>query len=115
MLHLIQSALSLIGLKKSYQEKNNYNEWPDPLPIQKKSKNFLILGVGGVLYPPNSVHHDIFNIENIKNLSLTADDIWLTAMLLKKRYSCTIFNLQIQFSTCKDKKQRDIDFGELYP
>lgn len=56
----------------------------DPLPIQKKSKNFLILGVGGVLYPPNSVHHDIFNIENIKNLSLTADDIWLTAMLLKK-------------------------------
>ena len=84
MLHLIQSALSLIGLKKSYQEKNNYNEWPDPLPIQKKSKNFLILGVGGVLYPPNSVHHDIFNIENIKNLSLTADDIWLTAMLLKK-------------------------------
>ncbi len=71
-------------VKEIIPGKNNYNEWPDPLPIQKKSKNFLILGVGGVLYPPNSVHHDIFNIENIKNLSLTADDIWLTAMLLKK-------------------------------
>ena len=71
-------------VKEIIPGKNNYNEWPDPNPRPKSSKNFLILGVAGVLYPPNSIHKDIFNIDNIKNLSLTADDIWLSAMLLKQ-------------------------------
>lgn len=53
--------------------------------MQKVSKNLLILGVASVLYPPHSVHEDIFNIDNIKKLSLTADDVWITAMLLKNR------------------------------
>lgn len=61
-----------------------YNEWPDLADTPKLSKNLLILGVSSVLYPPKSVHPDIFNVDNIKALTLTADDIWITAMILKK-------------------------------
>lgn len=65
--------------------KYKYRQWPDiQLNIPKKSRNMLILGVASVLYPPHSVHKDIFNISNIQNLTLTADDVWLTAMILKQ-------------------------------
>jgi len=65
--------------------KTKYNDWPDlDIHTPKKSKNMLILGVSSVLYPPKSVHEDIFNIENIQKLTLTADDVWLSAMILKK-------------------------------
>lgn len=64
--------------------KEKYQEWPDPDREPVCAKNCLILGVGGVLYPPSSVHKDIFNIGHIKNLSLTADDVWISAMLLKQ-------------------------------
>lgn len=40
--------------------------------------NFL-LGVGGVLYPPHSLHKDVFN-EKFKQLSPLNDDIWFWAM-----------------------------------
>lgn len=64
---------------------DKYNEWPDAeLGVPKKSKNMLILGVSSVLYPPHSVHPDVFNVENIKKLTLTADDVWLSAMILKQ-------------------------------
>ncbi len=71
-------------VKKIIPGKNNYTEWPDARKDSIKSKNLLILGVGSVLYPPHTVHEDIFNIENIKKLALTADDIWISAMILKK-------------------------------
>lgn len=64
--------------------KQKYTEWPDSHTVTSPKRNRLILGVGGVLYPPNSVHEDIFNIQNITSLSLTADDVWITSMLLKK-------------------------------
>ncbi len=72
-------------VKEIIPGKGKYTEWPDLSRIQKRSKNFLVLGVASVLYPPSSVHPDAFDVENIKTLSLTADDVWLTAMLLKKR------------------------------
>lgn len=71
-------------VKEIIPGKYKYNEWPDPDRKPKLSKNMLILGVSSVLYPPDSVHKDIFNIDNIKNLSLTADDVWISAMILKK-------------------------------
>ena len=71
-------------VKEIVPGKLRYNEWPDLSNTPKLSKNLLILGVGSVLYPPKSVHEDIFDIENIRTLSLTADDIWITAMILKK-------------------------------
>ena len=71
-------------VKEMIPGKYKYTEWPDLSETPKLSKNLLILGVGSVLYPPKSVHPDIFNVENIKKLTLTADDVWLTAMILKQ-------------------------------
>lgn len=63
--------------------KKKYTEWPDNhVPHENKSQ--LILGVSGVLYPPHSLDEDVFDVEKIINLSLTADDVWLTAMARKK-------------------------------
>ena len=71
-------------VKEIIPGKYKYTEWPDLYGSPKLSKNMLILGVSSLLYPPHSVHEDIFNIEAIKNLTLTADDVWLSAMILKK-------------------------------
>lgn len=71
-------------VKEIIPGKYKYTEWPDLFDKPKLSKNMLILGVSSVLYPPHSVHEDIFDVDAIKNLTLTADDVWLTAMLLKK-------------------------------
>lgn len=63
--------------------KEKYTEWPDATtPV--KSKNQLLLGVGGVLYPPHCMHEDLFDVQKIKDLAFTADDVWLTAMALMK-------------------------------
>jgi len=40
----------------------------------------IIIGCGGVLYPPNSLHSDILNIEKFKKLIPTQDDAWFWAM-----------------------------------
>lgn len=44
------------------------------------SHMYLAAGVGGVLYPPESLHMEAFNTEIMKNLCPKADDIWLKVM-----------------------------------
>lgn len=46
--------------------------------------NFLLAtGVGGVLYPPHCMIKETFNLENIHELSLNTDDLWLKVMQIK--------------------------------
>lgn len=42
-------------------------------------KNFAT-GVGGVLYPPHSLHPDVFNEKLFKAIAPTNDDVWFWAM-----------------------------------
>lgn len=44
--------------------------------------NNLLMGGAGTLYPPNSLHKDIFNIEQIKKLIPTHDDIYFWLMVI---------------------------------
>lgn len=62
--------------------KSLYSSWPEASAedIGIVNYNYSIFGVGGVLYPPHSVYRDCFNLDLIKRLSLTADDIWLSCM-----------------------------------
>ncbi len=73
--------------------------------IKDKKASFLnqILGGTGVLYPPNSLDENIFNIENIKTLIPTHDDIYFWAMALLKgtkisivddKYDCNIYYVE---------------------
>lgn len=49
----------------------------------EESMTFFPTGVGGVLYPPHSLHMDAFNVEKIKEQCLNADDIWLKIMSIR--------------------------------
>ena len=58
----------------------SYNNWKWNVSKTKPSFNNFLTGVGGVLYPPNSLYKDIFNIELFQKLAPMADDIWFWAM-----------------------------------
>lgn len=62
-----------------------YIQWPD-CPTYKSiaSNSFLQIGIGGVLYPPHSLHPDVTNSEYFMRLSPTADDLWFKVMALKQ-------------------------------
>ena len=60
-----------------------YREWAEPTHPEV-NKALLPIGCAGVLYPPNTLHKEVFNTKAIKDLCLTADDIWLAAMHLLK-------------------------------
>ena len=49
--------------------------------------NNLLMGGSGTLYPPHCLHNDIFNIEQIKTLIPTHDDIyfWIMGILNNKK------------------------------
>ena len=46
------------------------------------NNKLLATGVGGVLYPPNSMPKETYDIDKIEKLCLNADDIWLKVMQL---------------------------------
>lgn len=57
-----------------------YSSWEDVRTKQNPSSEIMAIGVGGVLYPPNALHNDAFNIDILKNYCLMSDDIWLNIM-----------------------------------
>ncbi|WP_019230337.1 hypothetical protein [Sedimentibacter sp. B4] len=62
-----------------------YSKWiKNPSVEEIPSKFICPTGVGGVLYPPKSLHPEVFNKDNIIRLSLNADDLWLKVMSLMK-------------------------------
>ena len=60
-----------------------YNRWFKCSDQISTPSHFLFAtGVGGVLYPPNSLDKRVFDKENIKKYCLNADDVWLKFMEL---------------------------------
>ena len=59
-----------------------YVEWYD-LPFSQckidETPNQIQVGIGGVLYPPNSLYKDALNVDLARDLSFLADDLWLFA------------------------------------
>ena len=60
-----------------------YEDWPMNAPVNN-GKFVLPLGFGGVLYPPNSLHEEVFNLEQMLALTPHADDLWFKTMALKQ-------------------------------
>jgi len=59
-----------------------YNEWLYKYSNLIDTPSMLLFptGVGGVLYPPHTLHPEVYNLENIKKLTLKNDDVWLKFM-----------------------------------
>lgn len=61
---------------------DSYNKWEYLVSDEGPDILLCPIGVGGVLYPPNIFHHDIFDKEFIKGNCFNADDLWLRIMTL---------------------------------
>lgn len=61
-----------------------YGCWPeagaDDIGVERF--NYSIFGVGGMLYPPHCMYEDYLNCRMMRELCLTADDVWLSCMAI---------------------------------
>lgn len=70
-------------IKTKDGELDNYVNWEVVRGNREPSHMLLNLGVGGVIYPPGSLHADLFDKEQLKNRTLLTDDIWIKIMALR--------------------------------
>lgn len=61
-----------------------YNKWNHFINDHKVDIMNFPTGVGGILYPPNSLDKEVFNSQIFMDICKYADDIWFKAMSLKK-------------------------------
>ena len=72
---------------------NSYLKW-EWCVVENKiyAEDVFFTGVGGVLYPPHSLHEEVFNEEVFAKICPTADDVWFNAMAkLKGTKICKSF------------------------
>ncbi len=66
-----------------------YHEWSWCAPgVKGPSFRLFPTGVGGVLYPPGSLHSEVLNKELFLKICPTNDDVWLKAMSLLNGVPC---------------------------
>ena len=54
--------------------------WDMQMGESVAQQNLGVCGCAGTLFPPQALHANAFEIENMKKLCFLADDLWLTAM-----------------------------------
>lgn len=57
-----------------------YKLWAKDLSFSEKAIDLFPVGIGGVLYPPRSLHQDVYKRELFTELCPYADDIWFKVM-----------------------------------
>ena len=80
------SIISNVTKKITYDNQGNmlpYHRWENEISVYEM-KDLLQIGMGGVLYPPNSLDTMVLNKSLFMNLCPTADDIWLNCMARRK-------------------------------
>jgi len=80
---ILANRVSVIT-KKQNGKVNSYLKWIHFNYPERDSKNNVIIGVEGCLYPPYSLSDEVFNEEVFRAICPTADDIWFTAMAMLK-------------------------------
>ena len=107
-----------------------YRDWEwDIKSLDTSSLNFPT-GVGGILYPPNSLSKEVLNQDIFMNICPSADDIWFKAMALYNGTLCKkvetfvengseyIENNSVQFETLSqinnEQYQNDIQFKNVF-
>lgn len=59
-----------------------YKEWFDYEKTIEARHDIIALGVSGILYPPHSLHKDVFDYDMLKEICLYNDDVWFKAMAM---------------------------------
>ena len=61
-----------------------YGDWTKNIPSCRASFHVFPTGVGGVLYPPSSLHPDVLDEATFRRLAPHADDLWFWVMALRQ-------------------------------
>ena len=61
-----------------------YSKWESRCTQLGVDRHNFLTGVGTVLYPPHSLDEEVFNEKVFTEICPKADDVWFTAMALKK-------------------------------
>ena len=75
----------------SYDESGEllpYKKWLYPKQGKVNKKRILPIGAEGVLYPPNTLSDQVFDVDLFLKLAPKADDLWFKAMSLLKNNNC---------------------------
>lgn len=93
--------------KITFDQKGNFN--PYKLWVHSSNevgKLIVPIGCCGILYPPNSLNLEVFEIEKIKKLAFYCDDLWLKCMALKNNTLAVNVNLNdlIFFNNLRNQK-----------
>lgn len=66
-----------------------YNTWPlSESSLTQSSHKVLPTGVGGTLYPPNTLHPDVLDEATALKLCPKADDLWFKIMAVRNGTMC---------------------------
>ena len=83
------SAISCFRAHEIIIENNKilkYSNWNFTSPgVQGPTHRLFQIGVNGVLYPPRSLHKDIFDSTTFMKICANADDLWLKIMALRNK------------------------------
>lgn len=77
---IIGTRASVVGIKG--KELLPYANWKDA-ESGRAGHDVFLTGRGGILYPPKSLHYDVFNFKLAENLAPDADDIWFKLMAFR--------------------------------
>ena len=61
-----------------------YDAWKYDWDYNQASHLLMGIGVGGILYPPNSLDQEVTNEKRFMQLAPYADDLWFKSMALKR-------------------------------
>lgn len=84
--HAVSSVRSHLMLQEEDGQVASYAKWVKEFSgvVATPSMQLFSTSGAGTLYPPRCMDAEVFNLEQIKNLSLNADDLWLKVMQLRK-------------------------------
>lgn len=73
-----------------------YNYWYYAFSSMGPNFHLLPIGVGGVLYPPNSINQRAFIIDELKLNALRADDLWLKIMATLNKVQSVVISSEFE-------------------
>ncbi|MFA5930739.1 MAG: hypothetical protein WC821_00335 [archaeon] len=109
----------IVAYRATYMEKAKSNlltpyvSWKNVV-MTESSFNLFHTGVGGVLFPPNSLNKEIFNYKMFMRLSPANDDVWFKAMgLLNKTKTVLVSSNSVEFSTVYGTQSQALWHGNV--
>ena len=91
-----------------YHKIQPYQKWKYNIKYKFSDKNIFLTGVGGILYPPNSLHKDYNKNKIYEKICGNADDVWFHFMARLKNYRFKVLNYYNFFYTWKGARSSQI-------